>query len=125
MLKYEKTKAKLEEFGVEKEKYPNFKLNSSDLLFTTVYVLSKYCEDIESNDYNKLVNTSKNDLKVVAQYYEYTVQSKEISTVDSSLLLLGAIAYFCIENFGSAKVLIGKIEKNNLNSDIERIIYSI
>ncbi|MHC5269730.1 DEAD/DEAH box helicase [Enterococcus sp. LJL98] len=125
MLKYEKTKAKLEEFGVEKEKYPNFILNSSDLVFSTVYTLSKYCEDIESNEYDKLASISKDDLKVVAQYYEYTVQAKEISTVDSSLLLLGTIAYFCIENFGSAKVLLGKIEKHELNSDIEKIIYRV
>lgn len=46
MLKYEKAKAKLVEFDVKKENYPKFQLDSTDLIYTTLYVLSRYCEEM-------------------------------------------------------------------------------
>ena len=40
LLKYQKTKAKLTEYDVPKEVYPKFPVNSNDLSFSTVYILS-------------------------------------------------------------------------------------
>ena len=48
MLKYEKARAKLVEFSVPADKYPNFPLDSTDLILTTIYALSKYSERASS-----------------------------------------------------------------------------
>ena len=42
MLKYQKAKAKLVEYNVNKEEYPDFKLISNDLSFSSTYILSRY-----------------------------------------------------------------------------------
>ncbi len=39
LLKYQKAKAKLIEYDVAREEYPNFPINSNDLNFSTVYML--------------------------------------------------------------------------------------
>ena len=52
LLKYQKTKAKLIEYDVPNDAYPNFPVNSNDLSFSTVYILSRYAESIIENDAN-------------------------------------------------------------------------
>ena len=54
MLQYEKVKSKLFELEVSKDNYPKLTLNSDDLIYTTIYVLSRYCEElIENNNSEK------------------------------------------------------------------------
>lgn len=109
MLKYEKAKAKLIEFNIEKEDHPNFQLDSNDLIYTTLFALSRYCEVlIEHPDSEELTGLFA-DLTTVSQYYDAAVKSKEHPIHDNLFLLLGATAYFLSENFGSAKVLIEQI----------------
>lgn len=109
MLKYEKAKAKLIEFNIAKEDYPNFPLDSNDLIFTTLFALSRYCEElIEHPDSEELTGLFA-DLTTVSQYYDAAVKSKQHPVHDNLFLLLGATAYFLSENFGSAKVLIEQI----------------
>lgn len=123
MLKYEKTKAKLREFSVQETQYPDFPFETSDLMYSTIYVLSLYCESVDSDNYRDLIDVPKEDLKVCAQYFEYVVQAEDNGNYDSSLLLLGATSYFFLENFGNAKVLIRKIEVQELLSEIEKLLY--
>ena len=56
MLKYEKAKAKLVEFNIERKDYPHFQLDSDDLVYTTLFVLSRYCEELIKNPNSKEIS---------------------------------------------------------------------
>ena len=109
MLKYEKAKAKLIEFNIAKEDYPHFQLDSNDLIFTTLFALSRYCEELIERPNSEELTGLFADLTTVSQYYDAAVKSKQHPVHDNLFLLLGATAYFLSENFGSAKVLIEQI----------------
>ena len=42
MLKYQKAKASLVEYGVKREDYPFFRSNSNELSYPTIYIISRY-----------------------------------------------------------------------------------
>ena len=50
MLKYQKAKAKLVEYDVAYEDYPKFNRDSNTLVYSTIYILSKYAEGVLTND---------------------------------------------------------------------------
>jgi hypothetical protein len=123
MLKYEKAKSKLVEFDVAKGNYPDFPLNPDDLTYSTLYALSRYCEIlIEKPESQKLPNLF-NSLSVVSQYFDATVKTQKRQRYDNTFLLLGATSYFLSENFGSAKVLIAKIQKWEFKDNISSLLY--
>lgn len=124
MLKYEKAKAKLVEFNIKKENYPNFPLDSTDLTYTTLYVLSRYCEEMIANPDSEETNELFSELTVVAQYYDAAVKSKQWQDYDILILLLGATAYFLSENFGNAKVLVNRIRDWHFSDNIISLLYS-
>ena len=76
LLKYQKTKAKLIEFDVPNDLYPNFPLDSNDLSFLTVYLLSLYSESIIGKDDNR-----QRELKPLlikeAQFFDSVFESKD------------------------------------------------
>lgn len=123
MLKYEKAKAKLVEFSVGKDNYPKFQLDSTDLIYTTIYVLSKYCEELIANPGSDETHELFSELTIVAQYYDAAVKSEQEQNYDNLFLLLGATAYFLVENFGSAKVLVGQIRNWNFDNNISDLLY--
>ncbi len=124
MLKYEKAKAKLVEFNVKKEDYPKFQLDSVDLIYTTLYVLSRYCEEIITNPNSNEVHELFSELTIVAQYYDAATRSEQWQDYDNLFLLLGSTAYFLSENFGSARVLIGRIRDWLPNDNAIGLLYS-
>ena len=124
MLKYEKARAKLVEFSVPADKYPNFPLDSTDLILTTIYALSKYSERYISAGYKGEI-VDNTDLRVVSQYYDNLTRSDDHEVYSDTYLLLGSIAYFCLENFGSAKVLISKICPEKLDSTLEKTLFCV
>ena len=126
MLKYEKSKSKLVEFSVAKENYPDYPLNSDDLTYTSIYALSRYCEELIEDPSSPDLSEFKKELTIVAQYYDSTVKTKLRKKYNKQFLLLGATAYFLSENFGSAKVLIEQIGGVTLTSksDVMTILYT-
>ena len=107
MLKYQKAKAKLVEYSVPAEEYPQFTLNSNELSYPTTYILSRYSECIIENRNNEL-DELKPLLNSAAQYYDSAFNSKDRRKYDLDFLLSGASAYFLNNDFGSAKVLAKK-----------------
>ena len=115
LLKYEKAKAKLNEFAVADEAQRSNNLlgkTSIDLLYSTIRVLSEYaqayCEGKEINNLYK-------DLSFVAEYYEKYIEATNDKN-DYFFLLVGAIANVLSDNFGNAKSLLIKIDKTqNIN----------
>ena len=50
MLKYQKAKAKLVEYDIQQKDYPKFPLNSNELSYPVVYILSRYAESVIENN---------------------------------------------------------------------------
>lgn len=123
MLKYEKSKAKLVEFDVKKEDYPKFPMNSDDLVYTTLFVLSRYCEELIVNPDSQTTSKLFMELTSAAQYYNAAVNSKQWLNHDHLFLLLGATAYFLSEDFGSAKVLISRIDGWRSEDNLPSLLY--
>ena len=124
MLKYEKSKSKLVEFNVSKENYPKYPLDPDDLTYTTLYALSQYCEGLIENLSPQELLELKSELSIVSQYYDSTVKTNLRKKHSNQFLLLGATAYFLSDNFGSAKVLIEKINDWNPKNGIMTILYT-
>lgn len=116
LKKYERAKAKLNEFSVsqvERNENKLIKTSSSELLYSTIRVLSQYSTCyIEEQDVTEIYN----DLTFVAQFYESYVEGEDIKD-DPFFFLTGAIANILSDNFGNAKSLITKINrKSNFNN---------
>lgn len=110
LLRYEKTRAKLVEFAVPEDRYPRFAADPDDLIFSTVFALSRYCEELLAHPGAEEISMLKEDLITVSQYYNAVVQGKQHQDHDQLFLLIGATAYYLSDDFGSAKVLVSKID---------------
>ena len=96
MLKYQKAKAKMVEYNVSKQEYPQFRLNSNELSYPTTYVLSRYSECIIENNHEEAEELEP-FLKTTAEYYDSAFQSKDRTEYDWDFLLSGASAYFLLK----------------------------
>lgn len=124
MLKYEKSKSKLVEFNISEENYPEYPLNSNDLTYTTIFALSRFCEENIENPSSSQLLELKSELTVVSQYYDSTVKTQLRKNHSKLFLLLGSTAYFLSENFGSAKVLIEQIDMWEPKDNIMTLLYT-
>ena len=105
LLRYEKAKAKLNEFAVDDEEQRRNNLlgkTSVDLLYSTIRVLSEYAQAYCEG---KEVNNLYQDLSFVARYYEKYVEAKNDKD-EYFFLLVGAIANVLSDNFGNANQLL-------------------
>ena len=112
MLKYQKAKAKLIEYDIPNEAYPKFPLNSNELSYPVVYILSRYAESVIENNAVDREEFSPY-LGVASQYFDAAVGAKDRTAYDIDFLLSGAAAYFLSDNFGSAKVLCSEYFERN------------
>lgn len=104
MLKYQKAKAKLVEYDISKKDYPKFPLNSNELSYPIIYILSRYAESVIENNIADREEFSPY-LVAASQYFDAAVGAKDRTIYDIDFLLSGAAAYFLSNDFGSAKVL--------------------
>lgn len=104
MLKYQKAKAKLVEYDIPRKDYPKFPLNSNELSYPVVYILSRYAESVIENNVADMEEFSPH-LVAASQYFDAAVGANDREEYDADFLLSGAAAYFLSDDFGSAKVL--------------------
>lgn len=104
MLKYQKAKAKLVEYDIPRKDYPKFPLNSNELSYPVVYILSRYAESVIENNVAGMEEFSPH-LVAASQYFDAAVGANDREEYDVDFLLSGAAAYFLSDDFGSAKVL--------------------
>jgi superfamily II DNA/RNA helicase len=123
MLKISKTKSKLIEYEISKENYPNFPLNSDDLIYSTIYILSKYSESI-INGNNEDEKIYYDELKKTSQFFDTYTKYNNVE-YEYEFVISGASAYFLSDNFGSAKVLINSISYEIISNKIAMYIYVI
>ena len=104
MLKYQKAKAKLVEYDIPQKDYPKFPLNSNELSYPVIYILSRYAESIIENDETGKAEFAPYMVKA-SQYFDASVGANDRTAYDADFLLSGAAAYFLSNDFGSSKVL--------------------
>lgn len=104
MLKYQKAKAKLVEHDIPQKNYPKFPLNSNELSYPVVYILSRYAESVIENNMADIEEFSPH-LVAASQYFDAAVGANDRAEYDVDFLLSGAASYFLSDDFGSAKVL--------------------
>lgn len=104
MLKYQKAKAKLVEYDISQKDYPKFPLNSNELSYPVIYILSRYAESIIENDETGKAEFAPYMVKA-SQYFDASVGANDRTAYDTDFLLSGAAAYFLSNDFGSSKVL--------------------
>lgn len=104
MLKYQKAKAKLVEYDIPQKDYPKFPLNSNELSYPVVYILSRYAESVIENNVADMEEFSPH-LVAASQYFDAAVGANDREEYDADFLLSGAAAYFLSDDFGSANVL--------------------
>lgn len=104
MLKYQKAKAKLVEYDIPQKDYPKFPLNSNELSYPVVYILSRYAESVIENNIADMEEFSPH-LVAASQYFDAAVGANDRAEYDVDFLLSGAASYFLSDDFGSAKVL--------------------
>ncbi|MEA5015094.1 MAG: DEAD/DEAH box helicase [Candidatus Limiplasma sp.] len=123
MLKYQKAKAKLVEYDVDQDDYPKFRLNSNELSYPTIYIISRYAEGI-IEDNVEVCNEFAPYLINASQYFDAAVNSRDREAYHYDFLLSGATAYFLSDDLGSAKVLCSKIifNKNNANETPQMLL---
>ncbi|MCR0347801.1 hypothetical protein DWW36_02100 [Erysipelotrichaceae bacterium AF15-26LB] len=124
MLKYQKAKAKLVEYGVKQEDYPNFQLNSNDLSFSTIYIISNYVEAIIDDDSEKIELFSE-QLKLVSEYYDASIKSRDRNYYNEDFLMIGISAYLLSNDFGSATVLCSMLDDCKRRCGSQYILMSI
>lgn len=129
MLKYQKAKVKLLEYEVPEDQWPNFQLNYKDLSFITVLYISFYAELINDDKENKVDQKKllelKNNLLDCSEYYDAALHSREQILHDVDFALTGAAAYFFADDYGSAKVMWRKIDRNKISSNVQRMLYDV
>lgn len=122
MLRYERAKAKLNEFAVSDEDRKNNMLiytSSVDLLYSTIRVLSEYAEVYSTGtDATELYN----ELSFVSRFYENFIEAEQEKD-DYFFYLTGGIANILSDNFGNAKSLISQINNTKNMNWIARIAY--
>jgi len=122
LQRYQRAKAKLNEFAVSDAERNSNRLgqtSSDELLFSTVRVLSQFSETYCAG---QNIAELYNDLTFVAQFYENYAEGEDVSD-DYFFLLAGAVANVLSDNFGNAKSLIGKIDRQKNFHPIACLIF--
>ena len=110
LQRYERAKAKLNEFFVSDTDRKDNKLgqtSSTELLYSTIRVLSqyatRYCND---NDAESLYE----DLTFVSHFYQNYIEGE--NSLDYFYLLTGIVSNILSDNFGNAKSLIQRVDRS-------------
>ena len=98
MLKYQKAKAKLVEYDIPQKDYPKFPLNSNELSYPVVYILSRYAESVIENNIADMEEFSPH-LVAASQYFDAAVGANDRAEYDVDFLLSGAASYFLSDDF--------------------------
>lgn len=122
MLKYQKAKVKLLEYEIPEEEWPKFPLHYRDLAYPTVLAISQCAEAINDELDKKVTYKS---LRYCSDFYDAAYQSREQKIHDADFALTGAVAYFFMDSFGSAKVLWQEVNPEEITNEAQKCLYEV
>lgn len=117
-----RSKAKMYEYNVPIEDHIKLPYPITRLVDLTIGILGDL-----SADYEKIeMDGDVNNLLFSAKYFDALFNSKEITSNDDYIKLLGACAYYLVGYPGSAKVLVNIIEDTDLEANaLEQVVIAL
>lgn len=122
-LRIQKAKAKLTEFDVDKSQMPNFNIDSNNLSYYAIYVLSRYSEEYYNNPDSDLTQKIYDELSISSQYFDASEKTNDRVEYNWDFLLSAACSYFLSDDFGSCKVMLLKIRLKDIIDVYGQSIY--
>ncbi len=111
LLSITKSKAKMNEFGLDEEHHIRLAESPNELLLMTIAILGDLCREELSEKVNpEYIEKRRPELRNAARYFDALVESKLQSNYDYYLCLLGAASYYLADMPGSAAVLAEKAQ---------------
>ena len=121
-LKYAKAKAKATEFSVDQSTLPKFKLNSDDLHYPSIFVLSAYANTrLSSSPGDEYLQ----DLRKVASFYDAASNDERSESFSDGYWLLAMSTYYLLGNYGSAKVAASKVQNSDHYGRIAAVLHGL
>lgn len=102
MLKYQKAKAKLVEYDIPQKDYPKFPLNSNELSYPVVYILSRYAESVIENNIADMEEFSPH-LVAASQYFDAAVGANDRAEYD--------VDFCCLELRPTSFLMTSEVQK--------------
>lgn len=122
-----RSKAKMNEYGVEKEFHINLTKDPATLFTLAIGLLGDLSAQMNAKNNNeKYIRELRENLKFSAYFFDAYLQSNLESELDNYVLILGSASYYLCDLPGSSYVLINRIEKESLNldsSNLEMLLY--
>ncbi|MFF3024465.1 DEAD/DEAH box helicase [Gottfriedia sp. NPDC057948] len=111
-----RSKAKMNEYGVEEKYHINLTNDPSNLFTLAIGLLGDISSHLNLEHTNEqYVNELRDNLQFSAHFFDAYLQTNLRSDLDTYVLLLGAASYYLCDLPGSAFVLVNRVNKDNLN----------
>lgn len=117
LLKKTRAKAKMIEYSVPKDEHIAVEPEVEKLFLIAVAAIGDISAAILKNreDSKTLIDKAKDDLEFSSKYFDSYLNTQLDEGSDDYYLLLGSVAYFLCDYVGSSKVLIDKINLQQIN----------
>lgn len=117
LLKKTRAKAKMIEYSIPPEVHITVEQEVEKLFLIAVAAIGDISAAILRNteDSKTLINNAKADLEFSSKYFDSYLNTQMDKDADNYYLLLGSIAYFLSDYVGSSKVLISKINAQEID----------
>lgn len=133
LLKKVRSKAKMYEYNISENEHIKIEDKVNDLLLIAIGAIGNISATILRNldtDQNieELIKINKSDLEFSSKFFDSYLNSKLDYEYEEYHLLMGSIAYFFCDYIGSSKVLINKINREQINLEsngIEKVIVDL
>ncbi|MBY0148723.1 DEAD/DEAH box helicase [Neobacillus niacini] len=121
-----RSKAKMNEYGVEEEHHINLTRDPANLFTLSIGLLGEISAQLNQDSPNEqYLKELREDLHFSAYFFDAYLQTKLQSDMDDYVLLLGSASYYLCDLPGSSIVLVNRINKNELNlecSNLEKLL---
>lgn len=112
VLKYAQSQAKHTEFGIDEAYWPRFPGEINDLCYESMIIVDDYLQEfLDGWSAGKV--PCKDPLAEVASFYEAAASTQPNKIYSDGFWTLATLANFLIENYGSAKVCLRKVNALN------------
>ncbi|MCQ6275873.1 DEAD/DEAH box helicase [Bacillus sp. V3B] len=117
-----RSKAKMNEYGVEEEYHINLSKDPSTLFTLAIGLLGDLSAHLNSENTNEeYVKELRDNLQFSAHFFDAYLQTNLRADLDNYVLLLGSASYYLCDLPGSSLVLVNRVNKDNLNLECSNL----
>jgi hypothetical protein len=117
-----RSKAKMNEYGVEEEHHINLTKDPSTLFTLAIGLLGDISAHLNTENKNEqYVKELRNNLQFSAHFFDAYLQTNLRTDMDTYVLMLGSASYYLCDLPGSSFVLVNRVNKDNLNLECSNL----